>query len=274
MSDTRRIPFITLSEYIPRAWVTLSGCNFRCRGCFSLAKAEVGEPLTVIDVAALVAKAAEEVYGEELQEVLITGGEPALDRDHLVRLVIAMKGLAKEVVVQSNASLLSPSFLDELLEAGMGGLIVDLKAMDDSTHEWYTGRSNRPVLENIAYACKRIPMVVNTLLIPGVVEADEIVEMACFLRSCHPLDLELRINPFRADLSPEKISRTPSDAELTEAEERCRAHYERTFSSRSCLRESRGAGSRTWITVFPDGRMERRGVQNYRSSNHQLFQGG
>jgi len=194
-----------------------------------------------------------------------------LDQDYLFRLVGAMKRISEEVVVQSNAHLLSPRFLDELMEAGLDGLIVDLKAMDEKRHEWYTGRYNRDVLENIAYASTRIPMVVNTLLIPEVVEVEEIVKMAIFLKSCNPRDLELRINPFRAELSPERLSRTPSDRELENAAEKCRAYYERTVSS--CLRENRGGPSKTWMTVFPDGRMERRGVNDYRSKNRLLFRG-
>jgi pyruvate-formate lyase-activating enzyme len=51
---TRRIPFITLSELKPRAWITLSGCNFKCKGCFSIARETVGEPMTVEQVINLV----------------------------------------------------------------------------------------------------------------------------------------------------------------------------------------------------------------------------
>jgi len=273
MTETRFIPFITLSEYAPRIWITMSGCNLRCRGCFSLAKEEVGEPITVDQLVTLVGSSARELYGRGLQEVVLTGGEPALDREYLLRLLIALRRISREVVLQSNASLLTPPFLEELLAAGLDRLIVDLKALDDERHVWYTGRSNRDVLKNISYAAPRAPMVVNTLLMPGLVDGEEMVNMARLLRSLEPLDLELRINPFRADLSPEKVSRTPSDGELEELAERCRREYPRTVSSRSCLRESAGGPSRTWLTVYPDGRMERRGLQDYRSQNEKMFRG-
>ncbi|NLX46993.1 MAG: radical SAM protein [Euryarchaeota archaeon] len=273
MAETRRIPFITLSEYAPRIWITMSGCNLRCRGCFSIAREEVGDPMTVQQLVDLVDVSAREHFGRGLQEVVITGGEPALDRDYLVRLMWALRRTSREVVLQSNATLLVPRLLDDLLATGMDRLVVDLKALDDERHSWYTGLSNRVLLDNLAYAAPRVPMVVNTLLIPGFVDGDEIVRMARLIRSFDPLDLEFRINPFRADLSPVQMSRTPSDQELEDLAERCRGEYPRTVSSRSCLRESRGGPRKTWITVYPDGSTARRGLQDYRRKNLEMFKG-
>jgi pyruvate-formate lyase-activating enzyme len=273
MSDTRRIPFITLSEYAPRVWVTMAGCNFRCRGCFSIAREEVGEPLTVQELLSLISSSARARYGERLEEVLLTGGEPTLDQEYLLRLVRGLKELSDQVTVQSNAHLLSPAYLDRLLEAGTDRLLVDLKAMDRERHVWYTGHTNHEVLENIAYASSRVPMVVNTLLIPGIVDMDEILRMVEFLRDLDPIELEFRINPFRAELSPESMSCTPTDEELERAADAARNVYGNTVSSRSCLRESGGGPSKTWLTVFPDGRMERGGVDDYRSRNRRMFKG-
>jgi pyruvate formate lyase activating enzyme len=229
--------------------------------------------MTVPELLALISSSAQRQYGERLQEVLLTGGEPTLDRDYLLRLVRGLKGISDQVTVQSNAHLLSPAFLEQLLEAGMDRLLVDLKVMDRQRHVWYTGRSNREVLRNIAYASSRVEMVVNVLLIPGIVDHEEIVRMAEFLRELRPMDLELRINPFRAELSPERMSRTPTDAELESEARAVREIYKNTVSSRSCLRESEGGPSKTWITVFPDGRVERRGLDDYRSKNRQMFKG-
>ncbi|HNU34964.1 MAG TPA: radical SAM protein [Methanomassiliicoccales archaeon] len=271
MAETRRIPFLTISEYAPRVWITMSGCNLRCRGCFSIAREEVGEPMTVPQLVALVETSAQERFGKGPEEVVLTGGEPALDREYLLRLMWALRKVSREVVLQSNATLLEPGFLEELLATGVDRIIVDLKALDDEKHVWYTGTSNRDLLNNLAYAAPRVPMVVNTLLIPGFVEGEEIVGMARLLRSFEPLELEFRINPFRADLSPERMSRTPSDQELEAVAERCRQEYPGTVSSRSCLRESRGGPSKTWLTVYPDGSTERRGLQDYRQQNRMMF---
>lgn len=271
MTETRRIPFITISEYAPRIWITMSGCNLRCRGCFSMAREEVGEAMTVEQLVDLVRVSAQERFGRGPEEVVLTGGEPTLDRDYLVRLMRELRKFSRNLVLQSNATLLEPDHLEELLATGVDRLIVDLKALNEERHMWYTGSSNRGILRNIAYAAPRVPMVVNTLLIPGLVETEEIVGMARLLRTFEPLDLEFRINPFRAELSPERMSRTPTDQELEEAAERCRQEYPGTVSSRSCLRESRGGPSKTWLTVYPDGRTERRGLQDYRQQNRMMF---
>ncbi|MCX6650299.1 MAG: radical SAM protein [Methanomassiliicoccales archaeon] len=268
---SRHVPFITLSEYVPRVWVTLSGCNLDCRGCFSIAKKEVGPPLTVPELVRLIETSAQGLYGKGPEEVLLTGGEPTLDEEYLVHLVRSLKDISKRVTVQTNASLLTPALLDALLRAGMDELLVDVKAVNDEKHRWYTGASNSPVLNNVAYACSRICTVVNTLFIPGLVEEDEVVAIARFLADCRPLDLEFRINPFRAELSPFLMSRTPGDEELESAAMTARAYYPNTVSSRSCLKESKGGPSKTWITVFPDGRTERRGLDDYRAKNVELF---
>lgn len=275
MARTRRIPFITLSEYAPRAWITISGCNFSCRGCFSVAKKEVGTPMTPGELTGLVSSSSERIYGTDaLDEVIITGGEPALDADYLLELVRMLRPICGRVTVQTNASNLTPRTTDALVGSGMAGLVVDIKALDRDKHILYTGHSNESVLSNVAYASSRISMVVNTLLIPGLVEVPDICAIARFISECDPMDLEYRINPFRADLSPERLSRTPDDMEVERAAEAARHYYHRTVSSRSCLKEAQGGRSRSWLTVLPNGQMERRGLADYRRKNAEMFKDG
>lgn len=203
---------------------------------------------------------------------MITGGEPALDGDFLVSLVSSLREITKRIVVQTNASLMTPELLDRLIDRGLNELVCDLKAWDDSLHIWYTGHSNKTVLENIKHACGRMKITVNTLLIPDMVDVEEIEALAHFLSQCDPKDLEYRINPFRADLSPESMSREPSEEEMKAAVMAAEKHLEGSVRSRSCLRESEGGPTTHWITIFPDGRMERRGMENYRERNRAMFE--
>jgi organic radical activating enzyme len=100
---TRRIPFITLSELKPRAWITLSGCNFKCKGCFSIARDTVGEPMTVEQVINLVKNASRNYYGNmQLQEVVITGGEPTLNRRYLTDLVKKLREFVGWIVLDTH----------------------------------------------------------------------------------------------------------------------------------------------------------------------------
>lgn len=228
--------------------------------------------MDVDELVSLVATSAHRQYaGRALEEVLVTGGEPTLDEGFLVELVRSLKKVSRKVAVQTNAALMTPDLLDRLLDAGMDQLLCDLKALDHEKHVWYTGSPNLNVLANIAYACPKVRMVINTLLIPTLVDEQEILAIARFIAEHGPMDLEYRINPFRAELSPVAMSRTPSDGELEAVASAARAFYHNTVSSRSCLKESESGRSTTWITVFPDGAVERRGVNDYRSKNQVLF---
>jgi organic radical activating enzyme len=90
-NGNRYIPFITLSlsEPKPRIWITLSGCNFNCKGCFSVARDTVGVPMTVDGLINWVEKSSR-TYNNytPLEEAIITGGEPTLDKDFLRGLVL------------------------------------------------------------------------------------------------------------------------------------------------------------------------------------------
>nr|CBH38031.1 hypothetical protein BSM_15080 [uncultured archaeon]CBH38492.1 hypothetical protein BSM_19690 [uncultured archaeon] len=43
----RHVPFVTFSAPKPRVLITLLGCNFKCKGCFSLARDTIGERMSV-----------------------------------------------------------------------------------------------------------------------------------------------------------------------------------------------------------------------------------
>ena len=48
MTGCRRVPFLTfvVSPY-QKVKINLAGCNFDCKGCFAIAKREVGRELSV-----------------------------------------------------------------------------------------------------------------------------------------------------------------------------------------------------------------------------------
>ena len=160
----RYIPFITFSELKPRVWITLSGCNFKCKGCFSIARDTVGEPMTIEQLINLVKNASRNYYGDtQLQEVVITGGEPTLNRRYLTDLVAHLKEFVGWIVLDTNGYFLDDMYLQELIEAGVTEVIFDLKAWDEKLHVWYTGYSNRRILENIRNAYGQVKLVVNTI---------------------------------------------------------------------------------------------------------------
>jgi organic radical activating enzyme len=82
----RNVPFITLSlsEPKPHIWIALSGCNFKCKGCFSIARDPVGESMTVNELINFI-KRSNWRYSNitPLEGAIITGGEPTLDKNFL-----------------------------------------------------------------------------------------------------------------------------------------------------------------------------------------------
>jgi pyruvate-formate lyase-activating enzyme len=268
----RHIPFITLSELKPRAWITLSGCNFNCKCCFSIARDPVGEPMTVEQLVNLVKKAAGDYYGDTpLEEVVITGGEPTLERQYLVDLVSHLKEFVNWIVLDTNGYFLDDAYLQELIEAGVTEVMFDLKAWDETLHEWYTGYSNRRIVENIRNAYGKVKLVVNTVFVPGIVDDREIENIARFLAEIEDeAEIDYRINRFRAELSHEKISRNPYPEEVERAYSIVATYLKSPVIGKSCVRERKVEVTRGWITVFPDGTSKRRTLDDYRADNKKL----
>lgn len=269
---TRSIPFITLSELKPRAWITLSGCNFKCKGCFSIARNPVGEPMTVAQVTNLVKSASRSYYGDtQLEEAVITGGEPTLNRRYLTNLVKKLREFVGWIVLDTHGYFLNDAYLQDLLEAGVTEVIFDLKAWDEKLHVWYTDYSNRRILANIRNAYGQVKLVVNTVFIPGIVDEREIAHIARFLSELEgEEEIDYRINRFRAELSHEKIARNPSTEEIERAYSIVARSMKNPAIGKSCVRERKIEEKRGWITVFPDGTAKRRTLDDYRADNERL----
>jgi pyruvate formate lyase activating enzyme len=273
--DYRYVPFITLSELKPRVWITLSDCNFRCRGCFSFAREPIGEPMRVEQLINLVKKSSSDYYGNTpLEEAVITGGEPTLNRHYLVDLVSQLKEFVGDVVLDTNGYLLDDAYLDELIAAGLTEVMFDLKAWDEKLHEWYTGYSNKRILANIRNAYGKIKLVVNTVYIPGIVDEPEIEHIARFLSEIDKRkEIDYRINRYNTNLSHEKISRNPYPEEIERAYSIVAKYMKNSVIGKSCVRERKIEVKRGWITVFPDGTSKRRTLADYRAENIRIKMG-
>jgi len=273
--EHRNIPFITLSELKPRVWITLSDCNFRCRGCFSLAREPIGKPMTVEQLINLVKKSSCDYYGDTpLEEAVITGGEPTLNKHYLVDLVSQLKEFIGGVVLDTNGYFLDDTYLDELIEVGLTEVMFDLKAWNEKLHEWYTGYSNKRILANIRNAYGKVKLVVNTVYIPGIVDESEIESIAKFLSKIDKKgEIDYRINRFNINLSHEKISRNPYPEEIERAYSIVANYLKNSVIGKSCVRERKIGVKRGWITVFPDGTLKRRTLADYRAENKRITMG-
>jgi len=196
---------------------------------------------------------------------MITGGEPTIDKEYLVSLVRGLreKGFEKIVLMTNGYELgVDEDYVPELEEAGLTEAHVDLKAYSEELHRWYTGKSNKPVLRAIEKLnASRIELLVQTIYMPGIVDETEIERIAQFLASLNP-QIRYRINPFASVFAYEKVTRRPTLEEIERAYEIASKYLPNAIISRSCYREyPTPPPQKTWITVYPDLTVKRRGMK-------------
>jgi pyruvate-formate lyase-activating enzyme/molybdopterin converting factor small subunit len=205
-------------------------------------------------------------YGKVPAEAMITGGEPTTDKEYLLSLVSGLKerGFEKIVLMTNGYELgVDEGYVPELEEAGLTEAHVDLKAYSEDVHRWYTGKSNKPVLSAIEKLnVSRIELLVQTIYMPGIVDAGEIERIAKFLASVNQ-NIRYRINPFASVFAYEKVTRRPTLEEMERAYEIASKYLPNTIISRSCYREyPTPPPQKTWITVYPDLTVKRRGMKD------------
>ena len=268
MTERRGVQYFTLSEIEPRIWFMLTGCNFRCRGCFRPARDGGGVLLTAEEALSLAEKACEKCYGFLPKKAMITGGEPTISRDFLLSLISGLRERGfEEIVLMTNGYAIgedaSGSYAHALKSAGLTEVHIDIKAFSDEIHRWYTGKSNKPVLSAVKMLYDEgIELLAQTIYIPGIVQADEIERIASFLASIDE-NIKYRINPFAPTFAFERVSRAPTIEEMERAYEAAKKHLKNVIVSRSCFREfPTPPPQRTWLTVYPDLTVKRRSMKD------------
>ncbi|MEM2390869.1 MAG: radical SAM protein [Candidatus Korarchaeota archaeon] len=108
-----------------------AGCNLRCRTCqnFTITYRSLGKPMTPQEAAELLTKTRRR-YG--VDRLAISGGEPTLNRAWLVRFFKELKRLNPDTKARlhldTNTTLLTRDYIDELVNAGVTDIGPDLKA--------------------------------------------------------------------------------------------------------------------------------------------------
>lgn len=123
-----------------------AGCNFKCPQCqnWFVTWRGTGEALTPGEAAQRLTLVRRRL---KVDSLLISGGECSLNRPWLVQFVRSLKALNPEprarFHVDTNGSVLTHSYLDELMEAGMTNIGIDLKAQETETFMRITGLQDR-----------------------------------------------------------------------------------------------------------------------------------
>jgi len=262
----RNVPFITLSlsEPKPHIWITLSGCNFKCKGCFSIARDPVGELRTVDELINFI-KRSNWIYSNitPLEGAIITGGEPTLDKNFLLDLVRELKTKVdvKHITLSTNGYLLDREYVMALKGSGLNEVKLDIKAYTNSIHRWYTGMSNRTVLEAARHLCEsELEFRVETVLMPGIVEVEEIGRIASFLAQIDP-GIKYKIIKFAPGEAREKVTRRPSDEKIERAVNSASKYLRNVAGGKACVQqfstpEPKEENTKKWIRVYPDMKTE------------------
>ncbi len=127
-----------------------AGCNLRCPQCQNYTTTYDGRspPLTPDEAAYRVTRARRR-YG--VDRMAISGGEPTLNRAWLVAYFRALRALnldpAARLHLDSNGTLLTPDYVDELVEAGVTDIGVEPKGVAPETFMRITGIADRALAE-------------------------------------------------------------------------------------------------------------------------------
>ena len=182
-----------------------AGCNLRCPQCQNYTTTYDGRspPLTPDEAAYRVTRARRR-YG--VDRMAISGGEPTLNRAWLVAYFRALRALnldpAARRHLDSNGTLLTPDYVDELVEAGVTDIGVEPKGVAPETFMRITGIADRALAERylatawdaIAYIAdryrKRVFLGVGLPYNRALIGLDEVQEFGRRLAAIRP-DIQL-----------------------------------------------------------------------------------
>jgi pyruvate formate lyase activating enzyme len=123
-----------------------AGCNLRCPQCQNWTTTYCGKGvyLTPEEAVLSLTRVRER---EEVDRMAISGGESTLNRPWLIQFLNILRKLNPDkearLHVDTNGTLLTNEYVDELFRAGMTDVGIDLKAIDVETYCRITGSENR-----------------------------------------------------------------------------------------------------------------------------------
>jgi pyruvate formate lyase activating enzyme len=139
----------TSGRYVEVA-IWAAGCNLRCPQCQNYTTTYDGRsaPLTPEEVACRVTRARRR-YG--VDRMAISGGEATLNRAWLISYFRALRELNPDPTARlhldSNGTLLTHDYVDELVDAGVTDIGVEPKGVRPETFMHITGIADRPLAE-------------------------------------------------------------------------------------------------------------------------------
>ncbi|MBI5573555.1 MAG: radical SAM protein [Elusimicrobia bacterium] len=215
----RKVPFLTfVVSPTKKVKINLAGCNFNCKGCFAIAKKEMGRSFSVEELLNLLIKSSKVILGEMVNDVQMTGGEPTTNADYLISLIQKLSDLhINKIGMSTNGYLLDRNLIKELKSLNINYIKLDLKAYTDKIHKHYTGKSNATILRAVKLLHHyNLNFYVRTIFMPDIMDFEEIKKIAKFLSQISK-NITYKIYQFAPEQLDKKVSRTPTHQEMRKA---------------------------------------------------------
>lgn len=166
---------ITYSDMFKRANIYNYGCNFNCAWCSYKLK-DNGKPTKFLSVDRI----KKVLRGLDIERVHFVGGEPTTCSDLAEIADFARNELGAFTKIGHATGYYPPP-------ANIDAMSVSIKTLSDDVHVKYTGVSNASVLKNFADTYERgIKIDASSVLTPGLIDADEIENIARFIAAIDP----------------------------------------------------------------------------------------
>ena len=227
-----RIYHIVRFTYDNSLYIFFHGCNFHCLGCIlklspwdcHLTSEYRRQLESLASVRTLNLNEMQKVIEPlGVRRVVLGGGEPTIDEE-IVDIVMWLNSVGIRTILLTNGYALNKDMVEELKVNGLDEVCVSIKAFTDTIHIGYTGRSNENVLNNFKLLYRSgVRLRAESVLIPGLVEANEIERIARFIASMDS-SISYRIDGYTS--VPGASWRQPSQEEIFKAVRRAEKHLE------------------------------------------------
>ena len=203
------------------------GCNLRCDQCqnYGVAFTASGNLLESIETAQILIGLKQQ---HNLDRIAISGGECTLNRKWLLDLINNIKIMDKNVNihVDTNGTILTPDYIDDLIQKGMTDVGIDLKSLDPSTFRNITGLEDEKLakkyLETSWSAVEYINSNYKDEVFMGIgipynkelISSEEIINMGSKIFNINP-EIQISILDYRPEFRLKDIKR-PLEYEMLE----------------------------------------------------------
>lgn len=181
-----------------RTTLFFQGCPLSCKWCHNPESQPLGPRTTPAGVKEILVGEIEKdviFFDESRGGVTFSGGEPLCRPDLLSALLSACRQRHIHTCLDTSGFAPYPVLEQAALDADR--VHYDVKIVDGTLHKAYTGRSSRPVLDNLkALSQTRVNLVVRFPLIPGYTDTDRNISRTADVLAGNTRFRDLHILPF------------------------------------------------------------------------------